>query len=395
MKTPTTRPAGPAVAALALLAAGCASAGGRGLTGDELARLAAERGLPASRIELPFVLDDEMLAWLQEQQKKGGIDRGGPAMRRLDGLLHALVHEKGLGIAYQAGYTGTAAEVFRSRAGNCLSFTQLFVAFAREMGIEAYFLAVQDLEGYERLGDLVRLSGHVTAGFGPWDDLHVLEFNLGPGVDYDLVRPISDLTAVAMFYSNRGAELLTEGSPAAAIEALEIASGLAPELPGAWINLGVARRRSGDHAGAEAAYRRALEADARAASAYQNLAALLKLRGHADEAEELLRLGARAGTRNPFAFLELGDLSLSRGRLDEARRMYRKALRLHGDRPEPYAALGLAALAADDPAAARRWLARARRRDPDDERVRLLAARLAEGNGRLSPAPSLTGRLEG
>jgi len=389
----SARPATAALAALALLAAGCATAGRRGLTADELTQVAAERGVPASHVELPFALDDEMRAWLAQELKGGRVHRAGPALHRLGSLLHALVHDDGLGIDYEVGNTGTAADVFRTRKANCLSFTQIFVAFAREIDVDAYFLAVQDLDSYERLGDLVRLSSHVTAGFGPFNDQKVLEFNLGPQVDYDLVRPVSDLTAVAMFYSNRGAELLADGKPAEALEALEVATSLAPDLPGAWINFGVARRRSGDHAGAEAAYRRALEADPQATSAYQNLAALLQLRGQREEAEELLRLGAAAGSRNPYAYLELGDLDLRRGRLDEARRMYRKALRLHADRPEPYAALGLAALAADDPAAARRWLAKARRRDPDDERVRLLAKRLAEGNGGPGPAPSLTGQL--
>lgn len=397
MDSPTRRrrsgsTAAAVLAAFALLAAGCASTGRRGLTADELARLAAERGVPASRVVLPFALDDEMRAWLRQEQKSGRIHLAGPAMHRLQSLLHALVHDDGLGIDYQAGNTGTAADVFRTRKANCLSFTQIFVAFARELGVDAYFLAVQDLDSYERLGDLVRLSSHVTAGFGPFNDQNVLEFNLGPQVDYDLVRPVSDLTAVAMFYSNRGAELLADGKPAEALAALDVATALAPDLPGAWINLGVARRRNGDHAGAEAAYRRALEADPQATSAYQNLAALLQLRGQAEEAEELLRLGARAGSRNPYAYLELGDLDLRRGRLDEARRMYRKALRLYSDRPEPYAALGLAALAADDPAAARRWLAKARRRDPDDERVRLLAARLADAKGRPTQSSSLNGQ---
>ena len=371
------------VALAALLAAGCASAGGRGLTADELTRLAASRDLPAARVELPFALDADMRAWLREQQESGRIDRGGPPERRLSTLLRALIHREGRGVGYQSGGTGTAAEAFRSGVANCLSFTQLFVAFAREMGIEAYFLAVDDLQSYERRGDLVLLSGHVTAGFGPRHDLRILEFDLGPEVDYDRVRPVSDLTAVAMFYSNRGAELLTEGAQRESLEALEIAVALAPELPGAWVNLGVARRRSGDPAGAEAAYRRALEADPRAASAYQNLAALLQLRGHADEAEELLRLGAGAGSRNPYAYLELGDISLRRGRIGEARRFYRRALHLYRDRPEPYAALGLAALAAGEPAAARRWLAKARRRGAEEEdegRVLLLASRLAAGS---------------
>ena len=101
-----------------------------------------------------------------------------------------------------------------------------------------------------------------------------------------------------------------------------------------------ARRRAGSTAGwrcagpataraAEAAYRKALEVDPQAVSAYQNLASLLRLQGQDEEAAELLDLAAQLGSRNPFSYLTLGDLSLAHGRLDEARRFYRKALRLY------------------------------------------------------------------
>lgn len=374
------------VGVLALLAAGCASTGRQALTPERLAAVAAERRIPVSAVELPYALDDEMRAWLQEQQRTGKIDRGGPAMRQLGSLLHALVTERGLAITYKPGHTGTAAEVFRSRHANCLSFTQLFIAFARELGHDAFFLAVQDLDSYKQLGDLVRYSGHVTAGFGPFNNLRVLEFSIGPAVDYDLVRPVSDLTAVGMFYSNRGAEQIAAGEAEASLATLEIATKLAPDLSGAWVNMGVALRRSGDLAGAESAYRRALEADPKAASAYENLAALLQLRGHPEEAEELLHVSAGAGSRNPYAYLELGDVNLRRGRVDEARRYYRRAMRLYRNRPEPYASLGLAALADGDLEEARHWLKKARRRGPKDTRVQLLAHRL-EATRRAGGSP--------
>lgn len=358
-----------AVLTLALgLAAGCASTGARSLSLPELQRLAAARGLDPDTVELPFAVDTEMRRWL------ASIKAHGPAERRVTRLLRELLAKDGLGIRYDAESTGTATEVFRSRHGNCLGFTQLFVGLGRELGVPVYFLVVEDVESYEKRGDLVVLSGHVTAGIGPAHDLKILEFSLGPEIDYRLVRPVSDLTAVALFYSNRGAELLTEGRASEAIAALEIAVALDPELPSGWVNLGVARRRSGDSVGAASSYRKALEVDPEAASAYQNLAALLRLEGRNDEAEELLRVVARTGSRNPFSYLDLGDLSLARGRIDEARAFFRRAQRLYPDHPEPLAALGLAAVANGEHRAARRWLERARRLDPENPRV----ARLEE-----------------
>jgi tetratricopeptide (TPR) repeat protein len=366
----------------ALLAAGCASSRGASLSRSELAAIAASRGVPAGRVELPFAADDGMREWLREQQEAGRVQGSGPIENRLSSLLEALLGSDGLGLRYQAGFTGTAAEAFQTRAANCLSFTQIFVALARELGADVFFLAVDDVESYRRQGDLVLLAGHVTAGFGPFHDLRVLDFTLGPEVDYYRVRPVPDLTAVGMYYSNRGAEQLAAGRLEEATATLGIATALAPELASGWINLGVALRRNGDSAGAEAAYLRALEADPRATSAYQNLAALVRLRGRAGEAEELLRLAAAAGTRNPYSYLELGDLNLGLGRPAEARRFYQRALALDREHAAPYAALGLAALAEGDRREAGRWLRRARRvGEAEEPRVLLLAGRLDADGG--------------
>ncbi|HSS50546.1 MAG TPA: tetratricopeptide repeat protein, partial [Thermoanaerobaculia bacterium] len=144
-------------------------------------------------------------------------------------------------------------------------------------------------------------------------------------------------------------------------------------------------RRAGDVAGAEAAYRKALEVNPEAAAAYTNLAALLRVRGRDDEAGELLSLAARSDGRNPFSYIALGDLSLSHGRLEEARTFYQKALRLNREDASVYAALGLVALAGGDSREAQRWLRKAESRDRQNERVKQLGDKLA------TPAPRTTG----
>jgi Flp pilus assembly protein TadD len=355
----------------ALLVLGCASRGPVG--SPDLARALHSRGLDPASLIVPFEITDEMRAWAHAR-----VPDGTPSEERLDRLLAAMIDPRFLQLKYEAGRTSTAREAFETRRANCLAFTSLFVGLARELGVPAYYLDVEDIERFEKDGDLLVVSGHVSAGYDiGGGKVKILDFSPSPNPGYRRVHRVSDLRAVALFYSNRGAESLRAGSSGEALGWLRKAVEIDPEFGGAWVNLGVALRRAGDMAGAEAAYRKALEIDPEISSAYTNLASLLRVRGKDAEAEGLLALAANVDRRNPFSLIALGDLSLAHGRLEEARRFYRQALRLRGDDAEVYAALGLVALAAGNPAEASKWLRRAEARDRANERVRQLGSRLA------------------
>jgi Flp pilus assembly protein TadD len=364
----------------ALVLAGCASAGPTTVAG--VARELRQRGVDPASAVVPFELTDEMRAWVHARV----ADSGSPE-QRLERLLTAIVDPAGLGLSYEGGHTNTAREAFATRKANCLGFTSLFVGMARELGIPAFYLGVDDVERFEREGDLLVISGHVSAGFGlGGGKIKILEFTNAPKTEYHHVRHLADLTAIALYHCNHGAELLRAGQTAEALPWLRKAVVIDPELGDAWVDLGVGLRRSGDLEGAEAAYRRALEVNPQGASAYQNLAGLLRLGGHGQEADDLMALSTRASAQSPFSFLALGDISLAHGRTDEARRFYRRAMWLNRDDAEPYAALGLAALAGGDKGEAKKWLRKAAARDKANERVRRLEARLAG-----EPAPRPTG----
>jgi len=352
--------------------AGCASAGLGPLGADELRHEIRERGIDPATILLPFEPTAEMRAWARAQLPKRQLSDD----EKLHVLLASLVGADRLNLQYEGQFTATAAEAFERRKANCLAFTNLFVGLGRELGVPVFYLDVDDVQRFEKDGDLVVVSGHVSAGFDYGRSLKVLDFSLAPDATYHVVRPISDLTAVALYYSNRGGELLRGGRQDEALPWLRTAVALDPELARGWINLGVALRRTGDAAAAEAAYRKALEVDPGAVSAYQNLASLLRLHGREEESEQLMRLTEKLGSRNPFNYLDLGDLSLSHGRLDEARRFYKKALRLYGGNAEPYAAMGLWAVASGDVGGARKWLRKAAAIDQANERVKRLQAKL-------------------
>lgn len=380
-------------ALLTVVIGACAGVDPRLESAKNLPSTLRSMGLDPGSVVIPFEITPEMRVWLKREVSSSGEDR-----QRLTALLQALFDRSGLQLEYESDYTVTAAEAFATHRANCLSFTNLFVGLAREMGMPAYFLEVDDVQRFTREGDLVVVSGHVTAAYGPARERIILDFTEGQASSYREVREISDLRAIALYYSNRGAGELREGRHAEALRWLSTAVVLDPELAGGWTNLGVARRRTGDYQGAEQAYRQALEVDPRAASAYQNLGALLKIRGRNEEADRLLELSRTLDSRNPFLYLDLGDVSVEQGRLEEAERLYRRALRLDERIAESHAAMGLLFWRLGRRAEAERWLKRAEDRltqqaaEPGHIAEPAVAVRVARLRAALRPAsPSPSG----
>ena len=243
-----------------------------------------------------------------------------------------------------------------------LGVTHLFIGLSRHLDLPVYYLRVDDRQQYQRSGDLVVVSGHVTAGYGPRNQPKVLEFAIYPVAEYHQVEPLSDIRALALFYSNRGAELLLAGDVSGALEWLPTAVRIDPD--------------------AEAAYRRALEADPESASAYRNLSGLLlTLDGREEEGLQLLTLTDQKANRNPYNYLALGDLSLAQARIEDAGRYFRRAYRLAPEEAETVAAMGLWSLQSGRTRAAKKWLRKARKLDPDNARVARLSRTLESGGG--------------
>lgn len=362
---------GLAIVACALGASGCATQGLGVSMQHKLQEQIRARGVDPSQVVIPFAATDEMRRWLVAE-----VPTATRRETQLTWLLQSLLNRSTAPLTYVPGHTGTAIEVFETGTANCLGFSQLFVALARELDLPVYLLRVSDLQSFERDGDLIVASAHITAAFGTPDRRRILDFAQRPVRAYRWVEEISDLTAVALYYSNRGAEYLRDGRTGEGLELLRIAVRLDPELAEAWINLGVAERRAGNLVAAETAYRRALEVDPSTVTAYQNLSALLRMVGREQEAEDLLALIDRSGNRNPFSYLALGDLSLRLGRLEEAGRFYRRAVKLDPTQAETEAALGHWALAVGKPREAQKHLRKAQQIDPKNSRVDDLAKRL-------------------
>ncbi|MCP3964372.1 MAG: tetratricopeptide repeat protein [bacterium] len=361
------RAASPMLAVVVLT--GCVST--MDLFDPERLRLALkDRGLDPDHVVVPFELTAEMRQWAHDV-----VPKSYSTGDKLRGLRDALFDADRMKLEYAWGHTGTAVDVFEDRRANCLSFTNLFLGMAREVGIPVFFLAVERVETYRKQGDLVVVSDHVAVGWGDVhaNDLLVFDFSEHRNEGYKAVQPLPDLTAIAMFHSNRGAETLQEGRVYDAVSWLRTAVAIDPELAPAWVNLGVTLRRAGDLDGAEDAYKHALEIDPRMSSAYQNLAALLLFQGRIDESSEYVEAMRSIPNRNPYSYLSLGDISLRNGRLEDARRFYRRAVGLSRNDAEILAALGQLAFAQGDMRLARKMLKRAQKIDQENPRTRRLA----------------------
>jgi tetratricopeptide (TPR) repeat protein len=375
-----------AAALVTAAAAGCASTPADFATERLYAQIRA-RGVDPKDVIVPFELNDEMREWVRHR-----VPAGGESETQLEQLLKAMLNRDGKELKYEHGVTGTARDVWQTSRANCLSFSHTYIGLARELGLQVYYLRVYDLESFEKAGDLVIASDHVTAAYGPANRRRVLDFVDRPIPDYHTVEPMSDLTALALHYSNRGAENIREGQLKEAEAMLRLSVKLDDTLGDGWVNLGVALRRLGQGKEAEAAFRRALETNPRLLPAYSNLAALLERQGRNDEARRLLELTDRRRNRNPFTYLALGDLAMEEGRLGDAERFFRHAQRLHPDRAEPLAALGQWALAAGKCRDAQRWLERAEKLDPNNARTGEFGRSLRAGASRC-PRQALTNAL--
>ncbi|MEM7351640.1 MAG: tetratricopeptide repeat protein [Acidobacteriota bacterium] len=290
---------------------------------------AGETLSPAAEVVVPFELEDDIARWAR---------RLAPAelspLRRLRVISQALLDPQQLGLREDLTRTPTATEAYRTRRSNCVGFAALFVGLAREAGVPAFFVMVDDLGRSRQENGLRVTEGHLAAAYGPPDRLRIFDFaGETDGGDYR-VSAVTDLTAIALFYSNRGVESMLEDRNEEALHWLQRAVELDPALASARINLGVALRRTGDLEGAEEAYQEALRIDPGAAAAYRSLAALLRLRGRSREAQSLMADAELFTTEDALSYLSLARRSLETGDVDEARSLYRKALDLSRQRSD-------------------------------------------------------------
>jgi Flp pilus assembly protein TadD len=295
-----------------------------------------------------------MVSWVEEVLHPHGAREGSV---QLEALQRALF-EKEFDFNYDSDLTLTAAEAFEQRRGNCMSFTALFVTMARSAGIPVFLMTVRRAPEVDKKDDLVIVNRHVVAAYRDPAGVRVYDFYITSADPYMHQRVVDDVMASAMYHTNLGGAAIRANDTEQALRHLRIATTLAPDWAAGWVNLGVAKFRTGDTDGALAAYGAALEADPYNPSALTNIAHVYHQLGMEAESETALRAAAHR-TTNPYTLIAMADAEMIQGRYGRARRYLRKARRWYPSEPEVYDAMARLARRRGEAAAAGRHSAKA------------------------------------
>lgn len=334
-------------------------------------------GVDPSRVTNPLRYTEEM------QRAAQRVVGAGSSMDRLRALQRHLFDEESFPYDYETRVTLTALEAFESRSGNCVSFTNLFIALARSVGLPVRAALVVRPGDVEKEGELIVVNNHVVAVYEHSGGATVFDFNRFTEHRRVGLRIIGDAWITSIYLNNRGAEELLAGRVEAARGYLQDAVLLAPDFAAALGNLGVVHRRLGDVEEAFRAYRRALEIEPRYSTILTNLAVLYRSQGREAEARAALRAADLRGA-TPYMLIIRGDFELDDGQAGEALRLYRQAARLGRELPEPQLAIARAELARGRPERARKALLRALEIEPQNS----LATRMLDDLTGPGPSPA-------
>lgn len=277
---------------------------------------------------------------LRERLQQQVIDAGGSRRSRLERLVDFMFQKSGLGMQYAADATSTVGQAYRTREANCLTFTLLTVALARESGLNAYGQEIDETLAWREEDGTVYRTNHVNAGITIGEMRFTVDVARDSVIARHLPTSIPDQRLLALYYNNRAAELMTSASPAAAAPYMAMSLQLDPGYADSWSNAGVLQLHEGDARDAERDYLKALALDPINTGALFNLVTLYQSHGDKVRGAIFRRRLEKARQKEPYYqyVLALGDEK--QGEYARAVKHYKRAIRLYDGEPRFY--LGLA-----------------------------------------------------
>jgi len=329
-----------AAVAAALFLAGCASFPGADAPPPDVAPdlLTGERVFdqPVTPAEVPaaepLAVSPAMREFLRSE-----VGNTNFVSTRFERLVRGMLREGYFNGGYDADQTRTAAETFELKSGNCLSFTNLFVALARALDIDARFQMVAVPPSWDAdSGFLIRythinvLVDGVNLDRRAGTDQFTMDFNaVHPDPDYPRFL-VSDRYARALYYGNRSVQSLRNDEFRESLAYLQRALALEPANPDLWINVGAFYAKMADYASAVEAFEAVLEMDPRNKSAISGLGRAHRRLGNIARAEAYEADIRRYRERNPFYHFALAQSYYERDRFDQALTAVDRALDLKG-----------------------------------------------------------------
>lgn len=325
--------------------------------------------LPESELPRPeqiMAVPPELRARLQLQVISASSSR----RSRLERLVDFMFQDAGLGMKYAVDATSTVEQAYRTRKGNCLTFTLLTVALARESGLLVYGQEIDEVPTWREENNTVYHTNHVNAGIA----IGQMRFSVDVARDAVIARRspkrIPDQRLLALYYNNRAAELMAGASPAAAAPYMAMSLQVDPGYANSWSNAGVLQLHMGDLRAAERDYLKALALDPVNTDALFNLGTLYQNQGDEPRSAIFKQRLEKARLKEPYYQFLLALDGEKQGDYARAVTHYKQAIRVYDGEPRFYFGLARAYQQLGDPRRAQHALDRANaldQRSPDDQ----------------------------
>ena len=249
----------------------------------------------------------------------------------------------GLGVRYSAFNTGTAKEVFESAQANCLSYTLLYVALARHLGLNAQVNQVTippswDMNEEKAFFLMRHVNAKIVIRRMSWSFIRDMSRVSDVGdvvVDLEMSRfranypqqALDKQSVEALFYNNRAMELSTHGDVENAFLYLRRALEANKNQSFIWSNLGSIYRKKGHFAVAEAVYLHALSMDTGDLTVLHNLAGLYTQLGEKEKSTFYSKKVKNYRNENPYYLYREAVKAKEKGEIEKAKKLITRAIK--------------------------------------------------------------------
>lgn len=318
-----------------------------------------------------FALSDKAKAFVDEIVSEHKEQKA-----QIKALATSIFDRSDFNLLYRASANTVASETFSNRAANCLSMSIMTYALADYAGFKARMQDIEIPEYWTRRDGFSLLNGHVNVLIEPVEASNVIQFITSETVvDFDPqesrrhfpVNVINRSKTLSMFYNNKGADALIDGSYTKAYAYFRAAAKAEPNFDATWVNLGILYRRAGYPDLAKLAYERAIDVDKDNLTAWENLAFLYDQDGLHEKAKTIMNRVEKQRQDNPFYHFILGEQAFDAGEIDEALTYYRSAYRLDSSKHEVLFGLSKAYYELGDISRSVKYMELAKRRAPNPQ----------------------------
>ena len=285
----------------AALLGGCITAPTRpaSITAATMIREGRAQGLD---LEDPLQTDAEMIKEVED-----AVGHHGTQEDRLR-YLHRYLSDAGyVNFQYLPERSLTARQAFRERRGDCIAYTNLFLALARQIGVRAYFVHVNQVKNYYERDGWSFTSSHVAVGAGHGPTAVIIDFSREISDWWlSVYETIEDSAALALFYNNVAVQQMVEGQRPEAERLFRFLLARAPELPELYNNLGVLLNRDHRHAEALTFLEAGMERFPTYEPVFTNALTSARGGGRPDLVRDLQKKGKSAAQADPFFLFAKG-----------------------------------------------------------------------------------------